>query len=214
MNLSTCSSISEYLSIRKDVVFAMTPEVIHPVQLRASLGQPDEADAQLSGPVLRTVCSVAWVLVQEQCNLPAPVMVVNHRQESSEVLTTLSPTGKEQSMPGVDIDRAENDSPGVEPRDWDLQRVAAQSPCGASRREKQEVRFVLEQLDAARWQLADFPADLHFFLRRDPGRARTAVASKRSQRRATAAGSNSPMGEPRTTAKWSPSRGTVHSTAW
>jgi hypothetical protein len=52
-------------------------------------------------------------------------MVVNHRQESSEVLTTLSPTRKEQSMPGVDVDRAEDDSPGIEPRDWDLQRLAA-----------------------------------------------------------------------------------------
>jgi len=91
----------------------MTLEVIHPVQLRATLGQPDQADAQLSGQVLRTVCSVAWILVQEQGDMPTPVMAVNDCQESSEVLTTLPPTCQEQPMPGGDVDRAEDDSPGI-----------------------------------------------------------------------------------------------------
>ena len=101
-------------------------------------------------------------------------------------------------MPSVDVDRAEDDSPGIEPRDWHLRRLAAQ-PHAVQRREEQEVRFVLEQLDATRWQLADFPADLPFFSRaRDPGRVRTGVASKRNPRHATACGSNSPRGEPRT----------------
>src|SRR5208337_2519166 len=177
----------------------MAPEVIHSVQLRATPGQPDQADAQLSGQVLRTVCSVAWILVQEQGDMPTPVMAVNDCQKSSEVLTTLPLTCQEQPMPGVDVDRAEDDSPGIEPRDWHLRRLAAQPPCGAQRREEQEVRFVLEQLDTTRWQLADFPADLLFFSRaRDPGRVRTGVASKRSPRHATASGSNSPRGEPRT----------------
>ena len=36
------------------------------------------------------------------------------------------------------------------------------SPHAAQRREEQEVRSVLEQLDTTRWQLADFPADLLF----------------------------------------------------
>ena len=144
------------MPIGKNVVLAMAPEVIHSVQLRATLGQPDQADAQLSGQVLRTVCSVAWILVQEQGDMPTPVMAMNDCQKSSEVLTTLPLTCQEQPMPGVDVDRAEDDSPGIEPRDWHLRRLAAQPPCGAQRREEQEVRFVLEQLDTTRWQLADF----------------------------------------------------------
>jgi hypothetical protein len=40
-------------------------------------------------------------------------MAVNDCQESSEVLTTLPPTCQEQPMPGVDVDRAEDDSPGI-----------------------------------------------------------------------------------------------------
>src|SRR5271157_4587526 len=83
----------------------MTPEMIHPVQLGATLGQPDQADAQLSGQVLRPVCSMAGILVQEQGDLPAPVMAVKDCQERSEVLTTLPPTCQEQPMPGVDVDR-------------------------------------------------------------------------------------------------------------
>ncbi len=104
-------------------------------------------------------------LVQEQGDMPTPVMAVNDCQKSSEVLTTLPLTCQEQPMPGVDVNRAEDDSPGIEPRDWHLRRLAAQPPCGAQRREEQEVRFVLEQLDTTRWQLADFPADLLFFSR-------------------------------------------------
>ena len=105
------------MPIGKNVVLAVTPEVIHPVQLRATLGQPDQADAQLSGQVLRTVCSAAWILVQEQGDLPAPLMTVNDCQKSSEVLTTLPLTCQEQPMSGVDVDRAEDDSPGIERRD-------------------------------------------------------------------------------------------------
>ena len=77
-----------------------------------------ETNSTVDGQVLRTVCSVAWILVQEQDDLPAPVMTVNDCRESSEVLTSLPLTCQEQPMPGVDVDRAEDDSPGIEPRAW------------------------------------------------------------------------------------------------
>jgi hypothetical protein len=111
-------------------------------------------------------------------------------------------------MPGVDVDRAEDDSPGIEPRDRHLRRSAAQPPCGAQRREEQEVRLGLEQRDATRWPSADFPADLPFFSRaRGPGRGRTGVASRRSPRHATAPGSSSPRGGPRTSVPGAPRAG-------
>src|SRR3954453_2131043 len=42
------------LPVGADVVLAMTPQVIHPIQLRAALGQPDQLDAHLDGQVLRS----------------------------------------------------------------------------------------------------------------------------------------------------------------
>src|SRR3954451_14819503 len=143
------------LPVGADVVLAMTPQVIHPIQLRAALGQPDQLDAHLDGQVLRSPGGMTWIFVQEQRNVPATVMATDYLQERPEVLATLPRASQEQPMAGIDVDCTEDHTSCIEPGDRHLQPLPPQSPGATQRREQQQVRLILEELDPPGRQSAD-----------------------------------------------------------
>jgi hypothetical protein len=77
------------LAVGADMILAMTPQVVHTVEFRAPLGQPDQPDAQLGGQLLGARGGMAGVLVQEQGDTPATVVAADDRQEGPEILSFL-----------------------------------------------------------------------------------------------------------------------------
>ena len=137
----------------------MAPEMVQCIEFWAALRQPDQADAEISGQSLRLVSRVTGVLVQQQRDLPAAVMLVDDLKERLEVSATLVVPGQEQPVPCLHVDGAENDAPSVAARQRDLGRLAATRPTGTQRWEEQQVGFVLEEQSGAWSQVLYLFAD-------------------------------------------------------
>jgi len=95
------------LMVGTHLTLGMTPQVIHRVQLRATLGQPDQTDLKLPCQPDRGACCVTGILIQQQPNRPTPVVLVDELEEGLEVLGSLSAAREQQSVTRAHVDRAE-----------------------------------------------------------------------------------------------------------
>lgn len=151
------------LLVGADLILAITPQVVHGIEFRRALGQPDQFDPQPLGQMLRADSRVAWVLIQQQGDVPTPVMPMKVDQERLEVPGSLPFPGQKQASPGPEVQASEDNAAGVPAREWYLFWSPAQRPSGPKGRKEQQVGLVFGQQDAAGRQMPDTAADPPFF---------------------------------------------------
>lgn len=149
------------LLVGADDVFGLPPQRVQRVQLRRTLRQPHQGHPL--GRPRRGPGRVGRVLVQQQRHVPAPVVRPRLPQEGLEVSAAPLRARHEQPCPRPQIQRPEDDPPGVLPAQPDAGGFAALGPGGAQRREEQQVGLVFGQHDVAPRQGPDLPADAPFF---------------------------------------------------
>src|SRR5205085_4396450 len=203
--------------VRRQHLLAVPPQVVHRVEVRAPLGQPQQLDPQLVGGVLGVLRRMATVLVQQQRHVPAPVKVADLLQEVLEVHAALPLACQQQPAARLEVDGPEQDALGVAATDRNRGRLPTAGPAGAQGREQPQGGLVPRQLRATRRQGPQPPPDGAFFSRAGgPAGARSGTASTRSpagrvpggRYRRTAAGHHSGTGSP---GAGGPSRSAPHS---
>ena len=151
------------LPIRQDDVCGVAPQMIHRVQMRASLGQPFELDAVSLGQGLADLGGVAGVLIQQQDHMPCAIMRVNQFQKGTEVHRPLTLTGKQQPTSRADVDRSEQHTLGILAAEDHSMRLSSWTPTGLQGREQQQVDLILNQNDATRRQMGQSTQNSPFF---------------------------------------------------
>src|SRR5438876_6573168 len=167
----------------------MAPQMIHRIQMRAPLGQPQELDVAQTCQRLRGMCRVTALFIQHHAYLPTSIMLVNHVQERLETLLAMVLLGQEQARSGPCVDRAKGHALGVHAADRHLRGLSTQRPRSPQRWKQQQIGFVLEEDHPSPTQLFKPPADISFFSPRQ-GLAveRSASASRRSPSNAACGG--------------------------
>lgn len=174
------------LSVGADFFLGRSPEMIHRIEFRGSFGKPEEFDAQVVGQSLGARRRMTGIFVQKKSGPPAPIMPVNHPQELLEVRGALVLLLQEQSMTGIQIDRAEENPLCIEAGNGDGSLLSPKRPSGLEWRKQQNIGFVLGQDDLPGIQplgsqeLDAAPDAAFFSLGPDRGSAHIADVSRRS----------------------------------
>jgi hypothetical protein len=126
-----------------DLVLGVAPQVVQRVELRRPLGQPDQFGPRPLGHAPGARCGVAGVLVQQQGDVPTPVMPVEVIEERLEVPGPLPLPDQEKLGPRPEVEAPEDHPAGVAAREEDLLRLTPQRPTGPEWGDEQEVGLVL-----------------------------------------------------------------------
>src|SRR4051794_12981141 len=94
------------LPVGTNVFFAVTPQMIHRIQMRTPLGQPQKLDATKAGQRLRTMCGVTALFIEDHSHLVTTIMRMNQVQECLKALLAMVVACHEQSPARPDIDHA------------------------------------------------------------------------------------------------------------
>src|SRR4051794_28920870 len=151
------------LPICRDLALHGPPQVVHRVELRALLRQPDQLDTQASRQGTAPLGVVARGLIQYEVERTAAVAPAEQSKELLEVrLAHLRPS-QDDPMSGPEVDRPEQDALGVLAGDWHLGLLAPKGPHAAQRREPSQGRLVLEEDHGAGFDPLEAPHDSPFF---------------------------------------------------
>lgn len=121
------------LPVRGDHVLGLSPQRIHRVQLRRPLRQPKQRHPL--GRPQRCPRRMTRVRVEQQRDVPPPVVPADLTEERLEVTGTPLGPRQHQPCPGHEVHRPEDHPPGVPAADVDLGRLAPERPAGPQRRE-------------------------------------------------------------------------------
>src|SRR5579884_4038482 len=151
------------LFVDTDYVFALAPQGVHRIQLRTTLGQPQQRHA-LRRPQ-RCRSRVTGIFVQEQGHMPSPVAAPQWGQERLEVATASLGTRQQQPRTRPQIHRPEDHPPCIATTEPDGGCLATLTPRGTQGRKKQQVGLILGEYDATGRQGANLSPNPPFFSR-------------------------------------------------
>jgi hypothetical protein len=151
------------LPVGTDLVLPIPPEVIHRVELGRPLRQPDQLGIRPGCQLLGGPSGVAAILVQQQGDMPTPVMVMDQSQERLKVLGPLMLSGQEQPRARAEIHCPEDHSAGISAAQEDFLGRSPQRPAGPQGRKQQQIGLILSQQNASGTQAPDLTADAVFF---------------------------------------------------
>ncbi len=133
------------LNIGRDLRFELLPELIHAVEFRPLLGQPNEKDVQRLGHGLARERCVTGGLIQHQPDWTAGVRLAQEPQKPLEVLLPHVRSARRYSVASPWVEGAKEHAFGVSARDWDPSLLPTQGPGSAQLRQQPKDGFVLEE---------------------------------------------------------------------
>jgi hypothetical protein len=151
------------LPVGTDLVLPIAPEVIHRVELGRPLRQPEQLDIEAGDQPLGCSRGVAAILIQQQGDMPTPIMMLDQPQEGLEVLSPLMLSDQEQPSACAEIHHPEDHAAGIPAAQEDLLGLSPQRPTGSQGRKQQQIGFILSQQNASGAQAPDLTADSAFF---------------------------------------------------
>src|SRR5581483_256279 len=176
------------LPVGANCAFAETPQVIHRVEVRTAVGQPQELDVEILGQRLGLLVLVGGVFIQEQRHRLGAVVPADEIQKLLEFQPAVARPLHEQKMTAAQMQGAKEGSASVLAGDKHRGGLAPQSPTRAQRRKEQQVGFILRQERGGRRQSPYLPQNPAFFSPPPgPGPVRSGSVSRRNLRPSTAA---------------------------
>src|SRR4051812_14819882 len=92
-------------------VLNLKPEMLSStsgIELGSAFGQPKQSHAEPFRQVLRSVCRMTAIAIQQQRDVPAAVLAMHPHQKCLEIFCTLMQPGLKQAMPGSEIYRTKH----------------------------------------------------------------------------------------------------------
>src|SRR5919198_1860524 len=116
------------LIIRGDMPLQLAPELIHRIELRTLLRQPDQRNIELDSEALTLGGAMTRRLVQQQRDRAPRICLAHETEKGLEVRLLHVRATQEEPMPSTEIDGTKQDAFGVTPRNRDMRLFALQSP--------------------------------------------------------------------------------------
>lgn len=111
--------------------FEITPEVIHRVEFRALVGQPEQSDLEPGGELLAADGGVTGRLIEQKPDGPTTIVLAQELEKCAEVILAGMVAAQENAVAGTRVDDAKEDSLCIVPADGHLCLSALHCPARA-----------------------------------------------------------------------------------
>src|SRR3569833_1952027 len=167
------------LNIGGDVSFELSPELVHAVEFRPLLGEPDLPDVQRLGQPLTCGGGMARGLIEYQRDGAAGIRAAQQAQEVLKVLLPHARPAGCEAVASSQVEGAKEHALGVLPRDRDASLLPAQGPGSAQFGQQPEHGFVLKEPHRIGGQALQLPHNgrLFFAPRWEPSGSRNSAVA-------------------------------------
>lgn len=151
------------LEIGTDRLFGMTPQMVHRIQVRAALWQPNQFNVQLRGQLLGRLRCMAGVAVQKQDHRSPSIVPMYLAQKSLEVHPALINASHSKTMASANVDGSKENPTCIAPANEHRRWLAFKRPSCPQYRKEKQVGFIFGQHRGMRWQGLDLKQNSPFF---------------------------------------------------
>jgi hypothetical protein len=141
------------LVVGRDVVFYLSPQVIHRVQLRALFRKPYQLNVEGCGQSLTARRRMTARLVQQQPDGPTRIRPAQQPQKILKALLPHVPLPQHDAMAGADIDGSKKHPFIVASSNGYDSLLAPQRPCSSEVWKQPQDRLIFKEQDSAGRQM-------------------------------------------------------------
>lgn len=118
--------------------------MIHCVEFRALLGQPDQGDVEVGGPLQTLVSGMSRPFVEQHPHGALTIAAADLLQKRPKVFLARVFPAEENAMPGAWIEGSKEHPPIIATGDGNLGLLALKRPAGSQRRQKAQSGFIFD----------------------------------------------------------------------